>query len=157
MPAKARLKALQQYAEMMRRGSERLAVYQDMLTLVIRYAAEAPDEASAILGSMANEQLQAGNLDQAESSAQESLALARSHDQIVESQFFLTGIQFRKGDYAEARRNAEAILAKLHESPSPSMQDTLVARLVAKIFVRMGETNRAREIAREFKLSPGSD
>jgi tetratricopeptide (TPR) repeat protein len=157
MPAKTRLKALQQYAEMMREGSERLAAYQGMLTVVVRYAAEAPDEASALLGSMANEQLQAGNLDQAESSARESLALARSHDQIVESQFFLTGILFRKGNYAEARRNAEAILAKLHESTSPSMQDTLVARFVAKMFAKMGDTARAEEIQAEFKFVPGQN
>jgi hypothetical protein len=92
MPAKTRIKVLQQYAKMMREGSERLAVYEGMPTVLIRYAAAAPEEASALLASMANEQLQAGKLDQAESSAQESLALARSHDQIAESQFFLTGI-----------------------------------------------------------------
>ena len=154
MPAAARLRALQQYAEMLRPRSEKLAAYQDMQTLVIRYGAEAPDEAAALLGSMANEQLQAGKLDQAEISAQKSLALARSHDQIVESQFFLAGIQVRKGDYAKARRNAEAILAKIRESPSPSMQDALVARLVARIFAKMGDAARAEEIQAEFKFAP---
>jgi len=148
MPAEARLTALQAYAEMAT-GAERLAAYQEILPQVINYAAEAPEQASAILAGMANEQLQTGQLDQAESNARLSLAMTKSRDQRIQSQFFLTSVLFRKHDYAGVRKNAEEMLVNLR-TPPDSPQDRLIAHFIAKMYAEMGDSDRAEEIERAF-------
>jgi len=151
MPAEARLKALQAYAEMATEAgsAERLTAYQAILPQVINYAAEAPEQASAILAGMANEQLQMGQLDQAESNARLSLTMTKARDQRIQSQFFLTSILFRKHDYAGVRKNAEEMLVNLR-TPPDSPQDRLVAHFIAKMYAEMGDSDRAEEIEREF-------
>jgi hypothetical protein len=37
------------------------------------------------------------------------------------------------------------------------MQDVLIARFIAKMFAKMGDTARAEEIQAEFKFVPGQN